>query len=298
MQSAVVHTDKIDSSAAGRELGERIAAAFAGDPSDAVVVFASPRHRPEALLAALQVSCRPAVLVGASSAGEFTGAVRGEGMACALALRGRDVAFAAGLGRGLKADPARAAGEIAAGFRGLSSGKFPHRSALVMTDALAGHAEELVEQLTLATAGRYQFVGGGAGDDAQFRRTEVFFGTRAFTDAAVALEILSEKPIGIGVSHGWVPASAGLRVTEAAGMRLVGLNGLPAIEAFEEHAERTGQRLDRADPIPFFLHNVLGIDAGAGYRLRVPLAVDAEGGVLCAAELPLGAVVYIMRSSA
>ncbi|HZU88436.1 MAG TPA: FIST N-terminal domain-containing protein, partial [Stellaceae bacterium] len=298
MQSAVVHTDKADSAAAGRELGERIAAAFAGGPPDAVVVFASPRYRPAELLGELQASCRPDVLVGASSAGEFTRTVRGEGMACALALRGRDMAFAAGLGTGLRRDPARAAGAIVAGFRGPADGRFPHRCALVMTDALAGHAEELVEQLTLATAGRYRFVGGGAGDNAQFRRTEVFFGARALCDAAVALEILSEHPIGIGVSHGWVPAGGGLRVTEADGMRLVGLNGLPAIEAFEEHAERTGQRLDRAAPIPFFLHNVLGIDTGIGYRLRVPLAVDAGGAVLCAAELPVGAVVRIMHSSA
>jgi len=33
----------------------------------------------------------------------------------------------------------------------------------VLTDALAGHTEEFLEQLTLATAGRYQLFGGGAG---------------------------------------------------------------------------------------------------------------------------------------
>jgi hypothetical protein len=297
VQSAVVHTDRTHSSAAGRELGERIAAALPGAPPDAVVVFASPRHRPEELLAELRSHCRPAVLVGASSAGEFTHAVRGEDMACALALRGPDMAFAAGFGRGLRRDPAQAAGAMVAGFRGRPGGAFPHRCALVMTDALAGHAQQLIEQLTLATAGRYQFFGGGAGDNARFRDTRVFFGTRAFSDAAVALEILSANPIGIGVGHGWAPASPGLRVTEAHGMRLVGLNGLPAIEAFEEHAEHTGQRLDPADPMPFFLHNVLGIDSGAGYRLRVPLSLDAAGAVLCAAEIPEGAIVHIMRSS-
>jgi hypothetical protein len=298
MQSKVVYSDQADSAAAGRELGDRIALSLPGEPPDAVIVFASPQHRPEMLLGELQACCHPGVLVGASSAGEFTRAVRGEGLACALALRGPEMTFAAGLGRGVSQDPARAAGEIVAGFRGLSDGAFPHRCALVMTDALAGHAEELVEQLTLATAGRYQFIGGGAGDNAQFRRTQVFFGTQALSDAAVALEILSLYPIGIGVSHGWVPASAGLRVTETDGMRLIGLNGLPAIEAFEEHAQRTGQTLNHGDPMPFFLHNVLGIDTGAGHRLRVPLAVDDSGAILCAAEIPVGAIVHIMRSSA
>ncbi len=59
-----------------------------------------------------------------------------------------------------------------------------------------------MEDLTRLTAGTYQFVGGGAGDDARFQQTHVFYGTEAYTDAAVALEILSHKPIGFGVGHG------------------------------------------------------------------------------------------------
>jgi hypothetical protein len=296
MESAVVYTRSSDSAVAGRELAEKIAIALPGPPPDAAVVFASPRYAHEILLCSFEKDCRPGVLVGSSSAGEFTGEARGVGMACALALRASDLSFAAGLGEKISVDPGAAAQQIASSFRGLTDRKFAFRSALVLADALAGHADELVEQLTLATSAHYQFFGGGAGDDAQFRRTPVFFGTRALSDAAVALEILSDKPIGIGVSHGWVPASAGLRVTETLGMRLVSLNGLPAAEAFEEHAAATGQKLDLQDPLPFFLHNILGIETGAGHRLRVPLAVHEDGAVLCASEIPVGAVVHIMRS--
>ncbi len=116
--------------------------------------------------------------------------------------------------------------------------------------------------------------------------------------AAVALEMLTEKPIGVGVRHGWAPASAPFRVTEADGMRLISLNGLPAADAFEAHALTSGQKLDRDAPIPFFLHNILGIETGDAHRLRVPLAVLPDGSVLCAAEVPQGSVVYIMRASA
>ena len=297
MESAVVYTAHVDSTAAGRELGAKILTALPGDPPDAVIVFASPHYAHEELLEQLTTICRPGLVVGASSAGEFTRDVQGEGMACALALRAKDMQFRAGLGERIDADTAQAARQIVSAFNGLSEGPYLYRSALVMTDALAGHAEELVEQLTIATGGQYQFFGGGAGDNARFQRTLVFFGTRALTNAAVALEILSEKPIGIGVSHGWEPASIGYRVTEAKGTQLIGLNGFPTIEAFVEHAAHTGQRLDRTAPIPFFLHNILGIDTGAGYRLRVPLAVDEAGSVICASEVPEGAIVHIMRSS-
>jgi hypothetical protein len=165
---------------------------------------------------------------------------------------------------------------------------------LVLTDALAGHADELIEELTLLTGGNYQFFGGGAGDDANFSRTQVFCGTELASDAAVALEILSTKPIGVGVRHGWRPASKPMRVTESDGGRLVSLNAISAVELFERHARETGQSFDPKDPIPFFLHNILGIDTGQGYKLRVPLAVHADGSVSCAAEIPTGATVCIM----
>jgi hypothetical protein len=239
-----------------------------------------------------------AILVGASSAGEFVNQTQGEGLVCALGLAGEDVRFALGVARDITTDTCDAARQIVSGFSGLSDFTFPHRSALVLADALAGHADVLVDELTLATGGQYQFFGGGAGDNAQFQRTSVFAGREVLNGAAVALEILTEKPIGVGVRHGWAPASAPFRVTEADGMRLVSLNGLPAAEAFEAHAVATDQTLDRGAPIPFFLHNILGIDAGGAHRLRVPLAILPDGSVQCAAEIPQGSVIHIMRASA
>ena len=296
-ESAVVYTRETDAAAAAHELAGQITTAFSGERPEAIVLFAAPTYDHPTLLRALDAECKPAHLVGASSAGEFTRETHGEGLACALALRSKEIRFASGVGRGLSKDRPGAARQLVSTFQGMRSGSLAFRSALVMTDALAGHADDLVEQLTVATASKYQFFGGGAGDNAQFRRTRVFYGTEALDDAAVALEMLSEKPIGIGVGHGWKPASPPLRVTEAAGMRLVSLNGAPAVEAFEEHAGRTGQTFDARAPMPFFLHNIFGIDTGSGHRLRVPLAVGDDGAVTCAAEIPEGATVHIMRTT-
>lgn len=296
--TAVAYSSSPDSASAGRDLGSGIRDTFGPQGPDAAIVFASSRFDYDVLLGELQDTAGPKLIVGSSSAGEFAGDRRGEGTACALAFRSSEMRVSAGLGRAVSRDRQQAARDVAASFHGLSGARsFPHRSALVMTDALAGHADELVEQLTVLTSGAYQFAGGGAGDDAQFSRTHVFYGARAYTDAVVALELLSVKPLGIGVGHGWTTASDPLRVTESVGMRLVSLNGAPAVEAFAEHAGRTGQQLDRGAPLPFFLHNVLGIDTGAGYRLRVPLAVDDDGSVTCAAEIPAGALVHIMKAT-
>ncbi len=298
VRTAAVYTDKADSNEAGTHLGVQVRETLGDQVPDAVIVFASSRFEYSALLSALNQACRPKLIVGSSSAGEFTGQELGEGTACALAIVSPDIRVSAGLGRQVSRDRQQAARDVLASFAGLDAHEFPYRSALVMTDALAGHTDDLVEQLTVLTSGKYQFAGGGAGDDARFSRTHVFFGTEAHTDAVVALELLSKKPMGIGVGHGWTPASKAIRVTSAEGAKVVSLNGLPAIEVFEEHAAETGQSLDRANALPFFLHNIVGIDTGTGYRLRVPLSVDADGSVHCAAEIPVGARVHIMKTTA
>jgi len=296
MKTAAASTDVTDAREAGRRLATQIQEGLGGKPQ-AIMLFAAPSYDHAALLDELASHHPDALLVGASSAGEFTNQARGEGLACALGLAGEDVRFGVGVARDIKTDPAEAARQIVSGFSGLSDFTFPHHSALVMADALAGHADVLVDELTLATGGQYQFFGGGAGDNAQFHRTSVFCGREVLNGAAVALEMLTAKPIGVGVRHGWAPASAPFRVTETDGTRLISLNGLPAAEAFDAHAATTSQSLDRASPIPFFLHNILGIETGSTHRLRVPLVILPDGSVQCAAEVPQGSVVYIMRAS-
>lgn len=295
--TAAAYTNEQDSRQAGEDLASQLTSQFADHAPDAVVVFASSRFEYDQLLEAIEERLSPGVMVGASSAGEFVRGRRGEGSACALGIRSDELRFSVGLGQQVSRDRQAAARSLLGTFHGTQNGGYAYRTALVMTDALAGHADELVEQLTVGTAGRYQFAGGGAGDDARFARTHVFYGSKAFTDAVVALEILSDVPVGIGVGHGWTPAGDGLRVTAVDGARVLSLNGIPAVEAFEDHAVATGQTFDRADPFPFFLHNIIGIETANGYRLRVPLATGADGSVACAAEIPAGATIRLMRAS-
>lgn len=297
-KATVVHTDLPASDEAGKALGSEILATLHGQTPDALILFASPKYEYGKLLRALDSACRPGVLVGCSSAGEFTSGAVQESSACAVAIRSPEMSFTAGLGRNLHTDRAGAAREIVSSFKGRESQDYSYRSAMVLTDALAGYADEMVEQINLLTAGSYQLFGGGAGDNADFRRTHVFCGTEAVHDAAVALELLSNKPLGIGVHHGWVPASSPMRVTQAEGMRLISLNAIPAVEVFQKHAQSTGQQFDPDEPLSFFLHNVLGIESVGAYKLRVPLQAHADGSVSCAADIPTGSTVRIMKTTA
>ncbi len=294
--SVVVYTATDDSREAGLSLGSQIITELGGTPPDAVILFVSPKYDAAELVACMVDRCSAKMIIGCSSAGEFTNNTHGDGKACAVAIRSSSLQFAVGIGRGISSDRRKAAEDMVRDFRCGQEGSNEYCSALILTDALAGHADELIEELTLKTGGSHQFFGGGAGDDATFRQTQVFVGKELASDAAVALEIISEKPIGIGVRHGWSPATAPMRVTESRGAVLVSLNASPILDVFREHAKITNQKFDQKDPMPFFLHNILGIELGDGYKLRVPLAVNPDGSVLCAAEIPQGAAVCLMST--
>lgn len=282
---------------AGVALSESVLEQLAGRSPDALIVFASPDQDHEALLSALAEGCRPGALVGCSSAGEFTSDDQGTGLTCVVGLSAPEMRFTALMGRGLGENCAAAANQIASGFWGLQTTGYRHHTALVLADALAGFGNELVDRLSLSTGGVYRFFGGGAGDDARFQRTVVFCGTEVSSDAAVVLEMLSNRPIGIGVQHGWVPGGDRMRVTAAEGSTLKSLDARPAVEVFEAHAEQTGQHFDQEKPIPFFLHNVLGFESEQGYWLRMPLAIGENGSLDCAAEVPHGAAARIMSAT-
>jgi len=292
-QVIVSHTSLDSPVDAGTYLGKTISEKLRGKP-DVVIVFVSPDFPYTSVLAALKEQCQPDILVGCSSAGEFSGCSTGNSTASVMAIRSETILFNAALGKGLRSSRTEAVKQIAPVFTANQHTDFPYRCALVLTDALAGFAEDLIQDITVLTGGTYQLFGGGAADDARFNETHVFFGTECHADAVVVLEMLSKKPIGIGVKHGWQTAGKPLRVTEAEGNRIVSLNAIPAGDVFDMHAQQTGQVFNRADPMPFFLHNVIGIDTGGEHKLRVPLALNSDGSITCAAEVPVGVTVHIM----
>jgi hypothetical protein len=292
--ASVAHSDLEDSRAAGADLGQQLSRALQGEPPDAVIVFCSPRHDFKEVLESLTSECAAKVLVGSSSSGEFTHESNAQGATCAVAIRSDEIRFQASWAGGLSTERSAALSKLVSGFRGGEDPRYPYRTALVLADALAGQADELVTELTVLTRGMYTFVGGGAGGDERFERRFVFCGTEAIADGIVALEILSTKPVGIGVRHGWQPRSPKMRVTQAQKTQVHSLNAIPAADVFREHATTTGQTLDDAQPLPFFVHNVLGLETGGAPKIRVPLAIGEEGTLHFATEVPHGATTCIM----
>jgi hypothetical protein len=295
-QSIVAFTELHDGAKAGQELGQKIKTKFSDVVPDVVIVFASSVYDYPTFLKALKEECNPVILVGSSSAGEFTSNDFGTDSACAIAIQSTDLKFTAGFAQGIKEGRAPVAEELSKSLADLHDYQYQYYSAMIFADALSGYTDELIDLLTEKTTGKYQFFGGGAGDNANFQRTHVFHDTNAYTDSAVILEILSNKPVGVGAAHGWKPVGEKMRVTEVDEMRLVSLNARPAVDVFLEHARSTGQQLELDNPIPFFLHNIVGIEIAGDYKLRVPLGVLPDGSIAMASDIPNGAYVSFMTT--
>lgn len=295
--SVAIFTDIADSKKAGEYIGNKINDAFENDTADAVIVFCSSKYKYSALLKSLKETAHPKIIVGCSSAGEFISKHLGEESISAVAIRSDDMRFSVGIGKNISDNAEKAADEATSLFKGMDNQSYPYHSALILADALAGHTDTIIDRMTQLTAGTYQFFGGGAGDDAKFSKTYVFTNEEVLTDSLVALEILSKKPLGIGVRHGWEEASQLMRVTESNGRTLISLNATPAVELFREFASTTGQEFDEANPGSFFLHNVIGIKTSNGYKLRVPLSINKDGSIVCASDVPAGVTVAIMKTT-
>lgn len=265
------------------------------DQYEALVIFASSSFDLPSLVSGVRRGVRSKILVGCSSAGEFAQHADSNRAISAMAIGGDDLFVEAGVVTGISADRAGAGRRLATAIGSPLIQEQPNKVALVLADALAGYTETLVSALLAGVGPTWRVFGGGAGDDAQFNKTYVFHDDRVYPDAAVALAIGSEKPIGLSARHEWECASKRMRVTSAEGILLKELDGAPALEAVEAYARQTRQHFDRASPVDFFLHNVLGIQTPSGYKLRVPLAIEPKGVLRCASDVPEGALLCFMR---
>ena len=134
-----------------------------------------------------------------------------------------------------------------------------------------------------ATRGSYQFAGGGAARELAVRRPHVFLGTKR-TRTRWCLWDLSRKPVGIGVSHVWLPASKPSRDLDRRA-RVVSLDGLPASRRSRSTPSR-GQSPRSRFPLRSSAQHI-GIETDP-----VPLRVRwraTQRSVRCASEIPDGA---------
>jgi len=269
-----------------------------------VMVFASTQQPLAEVVGPVQAAFPGTLVLGSSTSGEFIerGAVK-ESVA-AVAVYG-DMRAYAGLGTGLREAPELAVARAVETLPRTEAG-YPYATGLVLLDPMAGNGEEatLLAAVSLDPEGKLQLAGGAAGDDLAMRATTVSVGADAHEDAIAIAVVHSKQPLGIGVHHGHEPLSEPLTVTKTDGATVLEIDGRPAwdvwADATRDAAKGHGVDVDAIaedDIGAFLLRYEAGLKNGEhSYKIRAPLARNADGSLSFAAEIPQGAVIQVTRS--
>ena len=290
-----------DATHASNEIVEKLRAGL-GDAKPALIVVFASTKQPLAEVSKRLVAAFPdATVAGASTAGEFTERGDAKGSVAAFAVAG-DFRVFAGMGTGLREDPEAA---VAAAIAELPKeiATYPHRTALLLLDPLAGNGEEAT-LMAAAALGDQPIAGGAAGDDLQMKQASVSCGERASSNALTIVQLFSKVPLGLGVRHGHRPLSKPLRVSRAHGAVVEEIEGRPAWDVWREQTKaRAAERGIDVDSLPaeqegaFLLQYEAGLASGDGYRVRAPLS-RTGGAISFACGIPEGATIRITESDA
>lgn len=283
----------------GKEAAREALAGTGAQHLALVVVFIWPEYDLPSVVRGIRDVTGDAPLIGCTTCGEFTQAGAADGTVVVAAIASDEMDVRVTVGRGLReANMPSLAQEATSEFAGPSEASLRRgwqgRTLFLLTDGLAGRAEEVLDELMLATGMRYQLFGGAAADNAKFAKTHVICNDEVVSDAFVCAEVLTPKPFAIALGHGWRAASKPLRVTRAEGAVLHDLNGRPAWGAYEEFAREQGIAIPADQESSFLMRHIIGVEEAEQVKLRVPLFKNEDGSLHCAAEVPEGSVVRIM----
>jgi hypothetical protein len=262
-------------------------------------LFISPKRRLSEALATAAEICPEAEFMGCTTAGEITerGLVH-DGIA-ALVLSSDEFLHRVALVSDVKRKGDEAVRQITGGFDDLASASrsrhYVDSTTVTLVDGLNGVGEALINGIMKRTRKAHQVVGGAAGDEGEFKVTQVGARGQAATDGAAALHVFSARPWGIGVDHGLRPSTDKMVVTRSEGNVVYEIDGKPAFRVYQEYAQKKGVTLTPANAGSFLINNELGVYfLQQLQRARAPLSVGADGSLTCAAAIEQGASVSIL----
>jgi len=281
-----------------REAGiEAATAALRGADPKLLVVFVSPVHDLQALLAGIRTVSPATPLIGCSTAGEIATDGPSDASVVVTAIGGTGYSVATRVARNASRD-LREAGAYAASCANGPAGE--NQILLLLTDGLGGDQQEVVRGAYSVVGGSVPLVGGCAGDDLAMRKTFQLFDGEVLEDSVLAAAITSDAPFGIGVQHGWGRVGAPFLVTASSGTRVFALDDRPALDVYLERLEAPDDaRTDPAAFTRFALTHPFGLSRRSGEEVRFIAEANFEDrSIGCIAEVPQGGLAWIMEGDA
>jgi len=199
------------------------------------IYFASTKYNPADLSRLMQGSFPESTLLGCTTAGEICGDKMLTGSVVAMFLGDdvvEDVACVV-VDIGEKAQLAEALHDLARHFKCLiSSLDVRKHVGVILIDGLSGAEERLME--TLGGLTDLFIVGGSAGDDMEFRSTQVMANGQAYTNAAVLLIVRLREGFDILKTQSFQVTEKVLVANQVdeAHRKVIQFNHMPALDAY------------------------------------------------------------------
>jgi hypothetical protein len=264
-----------------------------------LIVFCSQAHDLGALLRQVRARAGDVPLIGCTTAGEIATSGPNDASVVVTALGGSGFAVRTAVATQASLNLREAGARVARCLPDRPD--LPYKVLLLLSDGLAGDQQEIVRGAHGVLGAAVPLVGGCAGDDLKMSRTFQLYNDGVLTDAVVAAGIASDAPLGIGVRHGWRRVGEPMLVTASTGNRVHTLDDRPALDAYLQHlGVAQPARLDQEGLARLALTHPLGLGRPGGEdQVRFIGGGDfAERSLSCIAEVPQGALVWIMEGDA
>ena len=286
--------------AGGQAAGARAADdALVHDDPKLLIVFC-PRERDlRRLLGQVRERAGGVPLIGCTTAGQIATAGPSDVGVVVTALGGKGFAVRTNVAAKASGNLREAGARVARCLPDRAD--LPHKVLLLLSDGLSGDQQEIVRGAHGVLGAAVPLVGGCAGDDLKMSRTFQFYDDRVLTDSVVAAGIASNAPLGIGVCHGWRRAGEPMLVTSSRSNRVYTLDDQPALDAYLKHlGVSEPARPDQEGLAQLALTHPFGMSHPNGEdQVRFIGGGDfVERSLICIAEVPQGALVWIMQGDA
>ncbi|HWQ68267.1 MAG TPA: FIST N-terminal domain-containing protein [Methanospirillum sp.] len=259
------------------EAADEIRTVCAGMDPVFVIYFASSHYNPDVISDSMKEAFPDATVVGCSTAGEIISGKMLKNSVVAMAFDKDAIAAVAASPVDLK-DP-HAAGTVLTDLAGVF-GKKPldldpsEYVGIILIDGLSCAEEHVMEKIGDIT--NIPVIGGSAGDDLAFSKTNVYYNGRVFSNAAVLVLLKPSCRFDIIKTQSFCGLGKKLIPTkvDAATRKVLEFNGKPAITAY---AEAVGVSTDKVTSE--FMKHPVGLISGSEPFVRSPQRVD--GDALC-----------------
>ena len=267
------------------------------DDPKLLIVFCSQAQDLRQLLRQIRERAGDVPLIGCTTAGEIAAAGPSDGSVVVAVLGGSGFAVRTAVASEVSGNLREAGARVARSLPDRAD--LPHQVVLLLSDGLAGDQQEVVRGAHGVLGAAVPLVGGCAGDDLKMSQTFQLYHDRVLSGSVVAAGIASNAPLGIGVRHGWRRVGEPMLVTSSAANRVYTLDDRPALDAYLAHLG-VSEPADQEGLARLALTHPLGLSRRSGEDMARFIGGGdfAQRSLSCIAEVPQGALVWVMEGHA